>query len=356
MKRLLTVAISTLVGLVLGESAVRLFGLGPKVFYYSDFPNADEIVEVDSWRGYRLRANLRAVRIVGAAEGKPASFRLSTNSLGFRGADPPSVKDTYRILALGDSCTFGVGVEDHETWPAVAEQALNQGRAGTQRFVVLNAAVPGYAAWQGARLLATDGQTVCPQMVVVSFGNNDGPLHDDKNPLMAFPSTWSGGLADELAERIRILLLAKHAFHRFVDRSPRHPCAEQRSRAHYWEEEFGAELAHIAEMCSSRRVRLMFVPWPVVTQVTSRSASDDPATRASSPQDGLFPLYFRIRNQSVMRRVAESTGNVVVDVLPELRACSDKDLFLDGVHANRKGLRIIGRVVARAVQATCDIQ
>ena len=44
-------------------------------------------------------------------------FRVSTNSLGFRGPEIPVPADGPRLLCVGDSVTFGWGVTYEESWP-----------------------------------------------------------------------------------------------------------------------------------------------------------------------------------------------------------------------------------------------
>jgi lysophospholipase L1-like esterase len=52
---------------------------------------------------------------------------VNTNSFGTRGAEFSLTKDqnTYRILFLGDSMTFGWGVEDNQTYPQIIQDNLN---------------------------------------------------------------------------------------------------------------------------------------------------------------------------------------------------------------------------------------
>jgi lysophospholipase L1-like esterase len=83
------------------------------------------------------------------------------------GAKPPG---TIRIVALGDSSTYGVNTE--EPWPWLLQRRLD-GSGGPGRFQVLNLGVPGYTAFQGRRVLETRGERLEPDVVVVYFGWND---------------------------------------------------------------------------------------------------------------------------------------------------------------------------------------
>jgi lysophospholipase L1-like esterase len=69
----------------------------------------------------------------------PETAYLATfNSWGMRGAEPRDVASA-RILALGDSQTFGLGVQNDETWPAQLDRDL---AAAGHPHPVLNLASP----------------------------------------------------------------------------------------------------------------------------------------------------------------------------------------------------------------------
>lgn len=100
---------------------------------------------------------------------------ISTNSQGTRGADfTVEKKDkTFRILILGDSMTFGWGVEDNQTFTYFTEQYLNELAAKNNfdtKFEVINA---GFA---DAKTLDTyyvylknTGLTFQPDLIIVNF-------------------------------------------------------------------------------------------------------------------------------------------------------------------------------------------
>lgn len=79
---------------------------------------------------------------------------VHTNSLGLRGEEPPGERrpGEVRVLCLGDSVTFGLGVRDDETYPARLQEALRRSPELAGRPVtVLNAGVPGWSVAQAMR-------------------------------------------------------------------------------------------------------------------------------------------------------------------------------------------------------------
>jgi lysophospholipase L1-like esterase len=95
---------------------------------------------------------------------------VGTNALGFRG---PELRDgPLRILALGDSCTWGWRVGQNESYPAVLQQVLDQ-QYGDGRYQVINAGVPGYTSYQTLVALQEKGLPLKPDIVIIAVGFND---------------------------------------------------------------------------------------------------------------------------------------------------------------------------------------
>jgi hypothetical protein len=98
----------------------------------------------------------------------------SHNSLGYRGSDFPVEKPDgeYRIVALGGSTTYTIGVADNAmTFAAQLEVVLAE--AGYDRVRVINAGAGGYTSWESlinlqVRILALD-----PDLILVYHGTND---------------------------------------------------------------------------------------------------------------------------------------------------------------------------------------
>ncbi|MBZ0252415.1 MAG: hypothetical protein K8I02_03660, partial [Candidatus Methylomirabilis sp.] len=137
--------------------------------------------ETDDFLLYRLKPRLRMARRVGEYErglwGKTdATWAFSTNSLGFRDFEDfllvHKPEGRLRILAVGDSHTFGLDVGNSSAYPARLQRRLNR-NAGEKRFEVVNAGVPGYSSRQGLIYLTRELGRLSPDMVILQFGSND---------------------------------------------------------------------------------------------------------------------------------------------------------------------------------------
>jgi hypothetical protein len=110
--------------------------------------------------GWTLLENVDGVVVTGGA--------VSSNSAGMRGRREYPVErgGAPRIVALGDSFTFGQCVDDDETFAARLEQRIAPGE-------VLNLAVHGYGHDQMLLRLRRQGLDYRPDVVLLGFYNAD---------------------------------------------------------------------------------------------------------------------------------------------------------------------------------------
>lgn len=108
--------------------------------------------------------------------------RVEDNAYGFRERDfaSPKPPGVYRVMVLGDSLTWGVGLAVEERYTAVAEDLLNR-RADGARFEVLNFGLTGNPTVVERDILLAYKDLVEPDLIVVGFCSNDpqpGPMND----------------------------------------------------------------------------------------------------------------------------------------------------------------------------------
>jgi len=96
---------------------------------------------------------------------------------------------TFRIVALGDSLTFGYAVALEDTWPKRVEEHL--GAAGAVPPIeILDLGVSGYNPYVEAGLFTDVGTALGPDLVVLQFcvnDLNDPTLHFDASTIEQLP-------------------------------------------------------------------------------------------------------------------------------------------------------------------------
>ena len=170
LRNTLLVAVSLLLALALCEGLLRIFGqeMLPKPGLY----------ELDPETGKRMRPGW-----TGNEFGAPVEI----NSLGLRNPEISYARTPgrYRILAIGDSWTFGFRLEEPDSYPRPLETVLNQrARASGEpaNIEVINSGVIGYSTAQEAAYLRARGARFEPDLIVVAFY----PVNDTHHKLRKY--------------------------------------------------------------------------------------------------------------------------------------------------------------------------
>jgi len=93
------------------------------------------------------------------------------NSYGIRGPEISKDKSDIRILALGNSCTFGWGIPYKQTWVSSLQNFI--GTRTDNSVDVICAGVPGYSSHQGKIFFEKELLNLDPDIVLIMFGWND---------------------------------------------------------------------------------------------------------------------------------------------------------------------------------------
>ena len=159
-KKLGCLVVAALAGLALAEGALRVAGIGaesPGAAWYAGGNHPRNLFTPDAAAGYRLRAGFAGREVARSGE---FDLAVVIDRLGLR-ADPHGGDRRGGILALGDSLTFGEGVEVPDSWPYQLEDRL--------RVPVVNAGVPGYSTPQMVAHLGEQLERFSPRIVLVTF-------------------------------------------------------------------------------------------------------------------------------------------------------------------------------------------
>ena len=111
----------------------------------------------------------------GRSDSGEFDFQYRHNSLGFRDAEhaPAKPKDTFRILGLGDSFTYGVGAAFDETYLSQLQGMLGRRPGAHPRTEVIQAGIPGFFPELERILLERCARQFDPDLILVGFLPND---------------------------------------------------------------------------------------------------------------------------------------------------------------------------------------
>jgi lysophospholipase L1-like esterase len=114
---------------------------------------------------------------------------------------------TYRIMTLGCSTTFGWGVNDKETYPAVLGHLIaGTGRTQTE---VINGGQPGYTTFQGLRFWDETLRHFEPDVVLIGYVVQDARKAAYTDKAQAILQQDSKFLKENLLYRSRVYLFVK---------------------------------------------------------------------------------------------------------------------------------------------------
>lgn len=110
-------------------------------------------------------------------EGIYSGAYTKINSQGLRDKEYSSEKpsNTYRIVVLGDSFTFGDGIALEETYTKQLENILNE-KLNDKNYEVINFGVDGYNTIQEAEVLKEKAIKFDPDLIIIGYLPNDAEI------------------------------------------------------------------------------------------------------------------------------------------------------------------------------------
>jgi lysophospholipase L1-like esterase/tetratricopeptide (TPR) repeat protein len=303
---------SLLLALLLAELMLRAAGVGtaPAISPFGPGVEGEAAVVADPELGYRL---------------KPGISLLDTYRIDARGHRGPEVQaarrpGTLRLLALGDSTTFGLGVAESQRWSDVLQRLLGALLAGRLEVQVCNAGVPSYSSRQNLVQLERELPALRPDVVLLHVtGHND--------------SCSTRGLTDdELVRRAR-------------------------SARGWWENLSLVRATGLVEAVPLGELRLRVTLEELEANLHAavklvREAGSQPVLVISGRSEAVVlaaPMQAEV--DALVERVAARDGVPVADARPGFASLSPRNLFLDSIHPDPDGHRLIAWAALAALVA-----
>lgn len=241
-----------------------------------------------------FRAHPGQSRWLIAGENEVRVARATTNELGMRGPLPTRARTEgkLRVLTLGDSFTFGIGVGDDETYPAHLRRELPEAE-------IVDLSFPGWNVHNALCAYRVLGRSYRPDVVVFGFSMDDMAPSDPgvrytSHPVLRAIGTTAIGAA-----------IVRHVLTRIPDYR-RQPPAEQAHLHAAWKEQpliarrrpdlprFAGlwqsavkDLMELAHEVRADEARLLVVVFPREDQVRDERAGAARDTHFLLPQEYL---------------------------------------------------------------------
>lgn len=331
----------------------------------------------------------------------PARYLREFDAQGFFAVDTAQIGTTSskRILAIGDSNTFGWGVPTRNAYPEVLDELRPDAD-------VINLGVSGYTSLQGYASLVKHFDQVRPDVVIASFGFNDRRVVPSDSAADSHEKFEREAQLHRLDFREKIYLyrglqrlLGKlHLVKSSGDGSVTVDARTAQTRVS--PEQYRANLERIARFCRERQVPLIFIAlqdnpahfehlrtgithlnnqryeqaeaelriamnldnWfsdlarkylAVVLEHRGATAEAQSTARLTLPAwkltHGGRPLRLDSEYNDILRAVAREYGAVVVEAGQVL--AQDASLYLDLCHPDERGHRIVATLVNTALDS-----
>jgi lysophospholipase L1-like esterase len=331
---------------------------------------------------------------------EPARYLREFDSQGFFAVDTAQIHDTAhkRILAIGDSNTFGWGVPTQSSFSEVLDDLR-------QDADVINLGVSGYTSFQGYETLIKYFDRVRPDLVIASFGFNDRRVV----PSEAAADSREKFERDALSHQFDLVrgkvylyrmiqgVMSKVGLLKSGDETDL-LIDLRRARTRVSPEQYRQNLERIARFCQERHVPLVFVVFQdnpthsehlragiahlnngryeqaetelrvAVTMdnwfsdlarkylavVLEQRGTSEEATSvatislpASRMTHGGKPIRLDTEYNEIVRAVAREYGTTVVEAGQAL--ARDASLYLDLAHPDERGHRLIAKLLNHAL-------
>lgn len=222
-----------------------------------------------------------------------------TNSHGFRDVEFDETKpsNVFRIIALGDSVTFGWEVDANDTYAKILERLLNQERGRPYEFQVYNLGITGYNSEQVAELARVRALRFAPDALLIGYVLNDTQIGAD------------GGLWRHFTRsRLRTVDFCRLQWLRLREK-------------HREEDITTRSFEVLGRIARTRRVPVIVAIFPGI----------------AAGGKGVYPPAAEHKRVAA---IARSSGLLVLDLRHAFLAAGLRENMVDSVHPNPKGIRL----------------
>jgi lysophospholipase L1-like esterase len=283
-----------------------------------------------------------------------AWYRINQDGIRDRHYSLEKPAGTYRIAAIGDSCTFGLGLELEDTWPKQLERELQKTNPRTE---VINFGVMGYNTPQEAERIQDKVLKYSPDLIIIGYSLNDiGVFSRERRVLGTYKGydsfmTTGNDFLDGLLTHSKTYVLIKNRLY-FKKTAGERPQYSKDGRKFIKKgyQRYFFDAYHEAENwrvlnAAFAKIRALTQPQIPVLFVIHTELKD-------------MDHYLFTEIHEIVKKLCHDYGFLVLDPLAEMLSHKARDLRISkaNVHPNALGNKVFAQAIARFLQASSMVK
>lgn len=287
------------------------------------------------------------------------------NSHGLRSPEFTIAKQSgvYRIAVFGDSSTFGLNLPYNEIYHQYLLYELEK-RYPQKKFEVINFGVPGYSSKQGLVVFYQWIDKINPDLIIVSFGANDGYSVPAGNmgdmDIIGSSTTYAVYLRSQL-ERSRIATIMNKLIEKVRKaggESKNTSGSDNSFKVRVGARDYEQNIKTIAAMSKKRGIPAIFINISIAEEYSGvlKKLSESKVIEFRDVEKPLQELYYSNDRDKFLSQF--STNQIKTPIIPEIdKMCTkllgekqmkirrDRLLFTDDFHPNAAGNYVIANTL-----------
>ena len=287
--------------------------------------------------------------LVPGSSGRMFDTTIHINNLGFRGPDLPRDKgDAFRIVALGESQTFGPTLRDGEKpWPELLQDLFDQHASCGRRIEIVNGGTEAYTLENNLERMRRDILPLKPDLIVSTHGMNGFLLFG----LRRVPEPNEPGVRPRASALIgRAALTIERAAHDWRDRNSAQASAAAlppMSDAELMRSRYADDYRKLIALARESGADIALADATMAVNEQSPREVKDFYGVVFKPIDDIIAA--NEAHNRMVKLIAREEGAPLIDMAAGVDGVWDDDLYLDIVHFTERGDERVARLMFRSL-------
>ena len=285
---------------------------------------------------------------VPGSSGRMFDTTIHINNLGFRGPDvAPDKGNAFRIVALGESQTFGPTLRDGEKpWPDLLQDQFDQHASCGRRIQIINGGTEAYTIEDNLERMRRDIGALKPDLIVSTHGMNGFFFG-----LRRVPEPNEPGVRPRASALIaRASLTIERAAHDWRDRnSARARLAEPppMTDAELMKTRYAEDYRKLIALARASGADIALAESTMAVNAQSPRKVKDFYGAVFKPIDDIISA--NEAHNRMVKLMAREDGLPLIDMAAGVDGIWDDDLYLDIVHFTERGNERVAKLMFKAL-------